>query len=1197
MKDFQSKAQESCASILTPSVLVSTVFGDKDVTVFDSDEVITDERNATSKTIEDVASTFSDPRLDLCIDGEAFAFITDRLPLDRANIIVDNGDTHAGLFLIAPTDLEPLSGFLVTDVGLKGRTFTHQHDRTCALSDYVLNDSVILGDKDAQIGDFLDQPMVFMTGDLYPDDNRRSTRDGNWDRTELSLIQWINGDGKKWGLSVHPEGKTKEGSSIVPSDNIEGARKDSAIKSLYAILIDVDGGTPLQHVLNKLVENEIFATVYTSFNHRTTQLELKHDDVMRKLKLDASPDLSQVKEYLRLHHATRYDGAFIDAVEIAEARKQTKNGMRIVLKVPPIDKFRVVIPLAEPVELADLAPTMAGYKDIWADKVTGVCRNILDTEFDTASLDINRLSFCPRHKKDAEFYSAIIMGKPLHFGDIEPYSKDKYIRERKATGDPFLAGDGGNEREQFVTPSGASLNDWHRKAKGRFLITDAIETHAADKVRNVGGERDGTLHIECVFEHEHSSSGGTATMCMTPHANEHEVWTVFCHHDACKGRDKLEFLQQMLADEWFDESVLEDPEFGLMDDEESEPALADPFSIVDEVASFTDRTPSEDIKKVMKRQLRLGGDPQVTAAITSKLVEVTALGKRDVNALWKEVVQERQDQKQSTSDGYPVINVWDFKMMCDWAEQRSIAARQDDQPLIFQYEGDIALYRNGARVFPTKDQFAATLNDLTKWKHQKTVGDKVITRGVSAPDDVVKQSYHRQPKPYPELLGTKNTPYFASDGRLVMDEGYDAGTGLFLDLEGLEVPPVRAVPTDEDVAKANCLFAEDVFGDFPFDGVTNREERLRRIYDESNPLPSYPNAVAMTLERFARGLIDGRTPCYTVTKPDPGTGGGLLIEVASFIATGKEASTTAMPTNEEEMNKTVGSIANSDTEFLWFDNMNTETDSGVLALAITSPSFKFRLLGTSNLVDAEVTHTWVAVANNFKGSIEILRRLSGIELNARVTTPEDRTGFYHSDLKGWVRENRGELVWAALTLIQNWVAKGVKPWEGDLKGSFENWSRVMGGIMRDAGIQGFRLKDAEFKTLAASSGDDDVQLLIEHLVRKHDHDTAFRPGGTSKIRGREQLPVSLLDEMNRANDGDALTIDGWGYNREDNKYYHARKIKEQFRDVARSVFEVTLSEADGDTFKDVTYDVSFEEKPDPQAKKQYYWLMKKTARA
>ena len=433
-----------------------------------------------------------------------------------------------------------------------------------------LNHAVILGEEHPDLTAFLKKPMTFMTGDLYPDDNRRSTRDGDWKRTEIPVINWFTGDGETWGLTVHPEGRAKDGASIVPSENIDGARKDSAVKTMHAIGIDIDSGTSLDHVLEKLQEAGLFASVYTTFNHNKTEFELKHDDVMRKMKLDDTPNRAQVQEYLRLHHGTRFDRDFISEIEIFEARRQTKDGLRIVLKTPPIDKFRVVLPLAEPVELADLAPTLAQWKDVWADKVAGVCRNILDAHFDVASCDVNRLFYTPRHPKgDDTWRSYVIMGRPLTFEEIEPYAKTKYVKERAPTGDPFLAdGSEGGEAKRFLMPeTGRSLNKWHHEHKHRFLICDAIEASSPDRIRVAGGERPDTLHIECPFEHEHSSSGGTASMVMNPHANEHEVWSVFCHHDACKGRHKLEFIQQMLEDGWFEEDALFDEEFLLIDDE------------------------------------------------------------------------------------------------------------------------------------------------------------------------------------------------------------------------------------------------------------------------------------------------------------------------------------------------------------------------------------------------------------------------------------------------------------------------------------------------------------------------------------------------------------------------------------------------------------------------------------------------------
>lgn len=452
----------------------------------------------------------------------------------------------------------------------------------------TMNNAQLLGEDHPDMQELLSQPAVFMTGDLYGQKDRRNTQDGDWQRVEFSWLDWLKGAEKSktvsetWGFTRHPVSKRKEGSSIVLADAIDGARKDAAIKTMYAIGLDIDSGASLDDVLDKLEDLGLFAIVYTSFNHGKTQLILKHDDIMRKLKLDASPTLEQVQDYLRHHHKDRYDDDFIASVEMVQPRKQTKDGLRTVLQTRPLDKFRVILPLWEPVELAGLGATVNQWKETWADAVTGVAVNMLGINFDATSCDVNRLFFPPRHPKDAtDHYSAIVQGRPLRFEEIEPYSKAKYVKERGATDDPFAAvgGDtGAGQRERFITESGFDLNAWHKKYKSRFLLADVIETYCTDKVRVAGGEKAGTVHLECVYEHEHTTEGGTATMAMNPDECESGYWTIFCRHDACQGRHKLEHLKTMLDEDWFPESVLTDDEWNIPLPDEDMPGQPFPTS-------------------------------------------------------------------------------------------------------------------------------------------------------------------------------------------------------------------------------------------------------------------------------------------------------------------------------------------------------------------------------------------------------------------------------------------------------------------------------------------------------------------------------------------------------------------------------------------------------------------------------------------
>ncbi|MHC0053176.1 hypothetical protein [Actibacterium sp. D379-3] len=255
----------------------------------------------------------------------------------------------------------------------------------------TMNNAHLHGEDHPEMQALLQKPFVFMQGQLWGQRDNRNTQDGKWTRVEMPLLAWLIGaekgselNGKlvteTWGLTRHPVARRKEGSSIVLADAIDGARTDSAIKTMYAVGLDIDSGASLDDVLDKLEDLGLFALVYTSFNNGKTQLVLKHDDIMRKLSLDESPTLEQVQEYLRNHHKDQYDESFIATIEMVEPRKQTKDGLRVVLKTAPLDKFRVILPLWEPVELSNLGATVNQWKDVWADAVTGVAVNLLGIE-------------------------------------------------------------------------------------------------------------------------------------------------------------------------------------------------------------------------------------------------------------------------------------------------------------------------------------------------------------------------------------------------------------------------------------------------------------------------------------------------------------------------------------------------------------------------------------------------------------------------------------------------------------------------------------------------------------------------------------------------------------------------------------------------------------------------------------------------
>jgi len=226
-------------------------------------------------------------------------------------------------------------------------------------------------------------------------------------------------------------------------------------------------------------------------------------------------------------------------------------------------------------------------------------------------------------------------------------------------------------------------------------------------------------------------------------------------------------------------------------------------------------------------------------------------------------------------------------------------------------------------------------------------------------------------------------------------------------------------------------------------------------------------------------MVKGPTPGHLVTKPSPATGASLLTDICSIIANGEVTPAMTIPPSDEEMQKTLITTMADGSNIVYFDNIDKDVNSGVLASSLTAPIVKGRMLGHSKMLEAEVRCIWVLCGNNVRLSDELIRRLLMIDLDARVAHPEARSGWHHEDIGGWVREHRGQLVWACLTLIQNWVSAGMPLQREQILNSYENWSRVVGGIMEANGLGGFMGNRKELHDRAADATGDDIDLFLE----------------------------------------------------------------------------------------------------------------------
>ncbi len=396
--------------------------------------------------------------------------------------------------------------------------------------------------------------------------------------------------------------------------------------------------------------------------------------------------------------------------------------------------------------------------------------------------------------------------------------------------------------------------------------------------------------------------------------------------------------------------------------------------------------------------------------------------------------------EQSSRNDLPEINAADQKLPRVTKHAWSAIEKANHSPYLFRY-GDtpcrLEHNNNGVLVVRqlTQDRLRYEVARVAEW-FTWSRGEK---KPAKPPMDVVKNMLAMPDPPLPNLTRIVEVPVFAPDGTLQTEPGYHPAAHVYYaPPEGFTVPNVPDNPTPEDISRAKDLIFGELLVDFPFVSDADRAQ-----------------AVVLFLLPYARDLIEGPTPNHLVESPVPGSGKGLLIDVALRPAFGPHLGFIPQANDEDEWRKRITAALMQGMGAIIIDNLRKRLDSGVLAAALTLPYWTDRILGKSKMVNLPVRCVWAASGNNPMLSTEIARRSIRIRLDAGVERPWERTNFKHSSLREWTDEHRPDLVWAALTLIQAWVAAGKHLWQARTLGSYESWSAVMGGILGVNGIEGF----------------------------------------------------------------------------------------------------------------------------------------------
>jgi hypothetical protein len=343
-----------------------------------------------------------------------------------------------------------------------------------------------------------------------------------------------------------------------------------------------------------------------------------------------------------------------------------------------------------------------------------------------------------------------------------------------------------------------------------------------------------------------------------------------------------------------------------------------------------------------------------------------------------------------------------------------------------------------------------------------------------------------------------DAPVLLKNGSVLTVPGYHEASGLYYAPQpGFNVPTIPENPTAEDIERAR-RWIEEILCDFPFK-------------DES----SRTNFIALLLTPLVRELVP-TVPLALINAPEAGTGKTLLASLLDKVVTGTPRyQAPALSQGDEELRKAITSVLKTEHSIFAFDNVEGVLKSPVLAATLTTPQWSDRILGSNKIFQGEQRLTWMATGNNILLGGDMKRRSYEISLDARIERPWLRYGFRHPNLENWIHENRGQLVGALLILIRAWIAVGRPAWTDVVLGSFEQWAGTVGGILANAGYQGFLANLSSTYDRTASDESEDWAAFFE-AIRLYKQGEVFTTKNISEVilseehnSLRDTLPSSL----------------------------------------------------------------------------------------
>jgi hypothetical protein len=356
------------------------------------------------------------------------------------------------------------------------------------------------------------------------------------------------------------------------------------------------------------------------------------------------------------------------------------------------------------------------------------------------------------------------------------------------------------------------------------------------------------------------------------------------------------------------------------------------------------------------------------------------------------------------------------------------------------------------------------------------------------------------------LHGVTHTPMLRPDGTILHTPGYDAATGfLYLPDAGFEVQRIPDRPTSEEIKAAVELILTPV-AEFPFVSDDDRATWIGLLFTP-----------------ILRPLLPGPYQMGVFTATNPGSGKTLLATMIRITHGGAQRG--EMPRDADELRKSItATLIDTTAPVVTFDNLTGVIRSSVLEALLTGADWSDRWLGQNRQVTAPNDRLWLATGNNAAFGGDLARRIVTVRLDPPDANPHLRTDFKIKNLETWMRQHRGDLLAAILTVARGWVVAG-RPSEVVRSDDYGPWVGGLRGLLGWASFPG--VFGGSSSEVAVSSDDEEWHAFLVEIHGAFDTDSFTVKDLVGELRdpflgGRidpAALPGDLAEKWSHIRDG------------------------------------------------------------------------------